>query len=359
MRWDIFCQIVDNYGDAGVCWRLARSLTSLHGQEVRIFCDDLPTLNLLASGVDPEIKCKIDIQAWEASFSNSRHPVQAPDVVIEAFGCDLPERYLAGLLIAPKKPIIINLEYLSAEPWIAEFHGKASPQAHGISKYFFFPGFQTNAGGILIDPVPAESLISATTIPASLKISWGLLRHNTKRISVFCYPGAPLLKWLEDLGTLGENFDVILTHGQLEQLQFSSGHPGQAITLPDSIQLISIPFVSQDEYDWALSQCDFNIARGEDSFVRAQLAGKPFIWHIYPQEDHAHEVKLAAFLDLYLEDASQELKHAVIAAMTWALPSQWIQSIDAWSAHSKAWRADLLNKQADGGLTARLMGFVA
>jgi len=41
MRWDIFCQIVDNYGDAGVCWRLARSLTSLHGQEVRIFCEPL------------------------------------------------------------------------------------------------------------------------------------------------------------------------------------------------------------------------------------------------------------------------------------------------------------------------------
>ena len=81
---------------------------------MRIFCDDLPTINLLASGVDPEIKDRIDIQPWEASHNNSRHPVAAPDVVIEAFGCDLPERYLAGLLIAPKKPIIINLEYLTA-----------------------------------------------------------------------------------------------------------------------------------------------------------------------------------------------------------------------------------------------------
>ena len=100
MRWDIFCQIVDNYGDAGVCWRLARSLSSIHGQEVRIFCDDLPTLNLLASGVDPAIKEKIDMQPWEASHANARHPVQIPDVVIEAFGCELPERYLAGLFIS-------------------------------------------------------------------------------------------------------------------------------------------------------------------------------------------------------------------------------------------------------------------
>jgi uncharacterized repeat protein (TIGR03837 family) len=359
MRWDIFCQIVDNYGDAGVCWRLARSLTSLHGQDVRIFCDDLPTLNLLASGVDPEIKGRIDLQPWEASYNNSRHSVEPPDVVIEAFGCDLPERYLAGLLIAPNKPIILNLEYLSAEPWIVDFHQKASPQAHGIPKYFFFPGFQENAGGILIDPIPKEQLLTEQLIPGSLKASWALLRPNTKRISVFCYPGVPLLKWLEDLATLGDNFDIVLTHGQLEQLQFSSADPTQPLALPDSIQLISIPFVSQDEYDWVLSQCDFNIVRGEDSFVRAQLAGKPFIWHIYPQDDGAHKTKLAAFLDLYLEDASQELKHAVIAAMTWAMPSEWYQSIDKWDTHSKAWRVDLLGKQADGGLAARLISFVA
>ena len=359
MRWDIFCQIVDNYGDAGVCWRLARSLTSLHGQEVRIFCDDLPTLILLASGVDPEIKRRIDVQAWEASHNNSRHPVEAPDVAIEAFGCDLPERYLRGLLIAPKKPIIINLEYLTAEPWIVDFHQKASPQAHGIPKYFFFPGFQENAGGILIDPIPQESSLTEQLVPESLRTSWKLLRPNAKRISVFCYPGVPLLKWLEDLARLDENFDIVLTHGQLEQLQFSSGHPSKELVLPESIQLIPIPFVSQDEYDWALSQCDFNIVRGEDSFVRAQLAGKPFIWHIYPQADRAHETKLAAFLDLYLEDASQELKHAIIAAMTWAMPSKWHHSMDDWNTHSKAWRADLLEKQADGGLAARLIHFVA
>ena len=299
------------------------------------------------------------MQPWEASYSNSRHPVEPPDVVIEAFGCDLPERYLAGLLIAPKKPIIINLEYLSAEPWIVDFHQKASPQAHGIPKYFFFPGFQKNAGGILIDPIPQESSLTEQSIPENLEASWKLLQPNTKRISVFCYPGVPLQKWLEDLATLDENFDIVLTHGQREQLQFSSTHPTKPLALPDSIQLISIPFVSQDDYDWVLSQCDFNIVRGEDSFVRAQLAGKPFIWHIYPQEDGAHQTKLAAFLDLYLEDASQELKHAVIAAMTWAMPSEWYQSIDEWSTHSKAWRADLLQKQADGGLAARLMGFVA
>ena len=323
---------------------------------MRIFCDDLPTLNLLASGVDPEIKGRIDVQPWEASHNNSRHPVEAPDVVIEAFGCDLPERYLAGLLIAPKKPIIINLEYLTAEPWIVDFHQKASPQAHGIPKYFFFPGFQENAGGILIDPIPKESSLTEASIPESLRASWSLLRPNAKRISVFCYPGAPLRKWLEDLASTGENVDVLLTHGHAELLNL---YGEKTIALPSNIQLLSMPFVSQDEYDWVLSQCDFNIVRGEDSFIRAQLAGKPFIWHIYPQEDRAHEVKLAAFLDIYLEEASQELRLATIAAMTWAMPSEWFSQLGVWGDHAKRWRTHLLEKQADGGLPARLIRFVA
>jgi uncharacterized repeat protein (TIGR03837 family) len=356
MRWDIFCQIVDNYGDAGICWRLARSLSSLHGQEVRIFCNDLPTLNLLASGSNEALSHKIDLQPWEASYNNARYPVQTPDVVIEAFACELPERYLAGLFIAPINPIIINLEYLSAEPWITEFHAKASPQSHGISKYFFFPGFQDDVGGLLLDPIPPEGVKVANLIPQSLQSIWLKLRPSAKRISIFCYPGAPLRKWLEDLGNLGESVDVLLTHGHAELLNL----PGEkAIHLPTNIQLLSVPFVSQDEYDWVLSQCDFNIVRGEDSFIRAQLAGKPFIWHIYPQEDRAHEVKLAAFLDLYLENASQELRLAAIAAMTWAMPSEWLQSLDAWHSHSTAWRAHILKKQDDGGLAARLMRFIA
>jgi uncharacterized repeat protein (TIGR03837 family) len=356
MRWDIFCQIVDNYGDAGVCWRLARSLSSLHGQDVRIFCDDLPTLNLLASGVDPNVKDRIELLPWEASYNNARHPVKPPDVVIEAFGCELPERYLAGLFIAAKKPIIINLEYLSAEPWITDFHGKASPQSHGIPKYFFFPGFQDEVGGLLLDPIPPKAVLSAKDIPSSLQEAWANLRPGAKRISIFCYPGAPLAKWLEDLGHLNENFDIVLTHGIAQLLNLTTGKP---ISLPSNIQLISIPFVSQDEYDWVLAQCDFNIVRGEDSFIRAQLAGKPFVWHIYPQDDRAHEIKLAAFLDLYLDTTSQSLRLATIAAMTWAMPSEWISCLEAWSTHSQAWRTQLLEKQADGGLPARLLRFVA
>jgi len=208
----------------------------------------------------------------------------------------------------------------------------------------------------LIDPVPPEGPSVAKSIPGDLKNVWSKLRSDTKRISIFSYPGAPLRKWLEDLGAIGEDIDVLLTYGHAELLNLANEQPLQ---LPKNLQLLSLPFVSQDEYDWVLSQCDFNIVRGEDSFVRAQLAGKPFIWHIYPQEDRAHEVKLTAFLDLYLEDAAPKLRLAITAAMTWAMPSEWIHNLDTWHAHSQAWRSQLLQNQADGGLAARLLRFVA
>jgi hypothetical protein len=132
-----------------------------------------------------------------------------------------------------KKPIMINLEYLSAEPWILEFHGKASPQSHGIPKYFFFPGFQDEVGGLLLDPIPPMSHLTATQIPPALKDVWSTLRPGVKRVSVFCYPGAPLRKWLEDLNTLGEDFDILLTYGHAQLLGSFSG---QQAFLPDNLQ---------------------------------------------------------------------------------------------------------------------------
>jgi uncharacterized repeat protein (TIGR03837 family) len=63
-----------------------------------------------------------------------------------------------------------------------------------------------------------------------------------------------------------------------------------------------LPFVPQNDFDALLWACDVNFVRGEDSFVRAQWAAKPFVWHIYPQSENAHHVKLDAFLARYLEN---------------------------------------------------------
>ena len=290
----------------------------------------------------------IEVLPWEASYQNARHPVDPPNVVIQAFSCELPARYLQNLLIAPQKPILINLEYLSAEAWVADFHSKPSPQGHGLQKYFFFPGFQDNTGGLLLDPIPSPQ----SQVPTSLVPIWKQCRADSVKISVFSYPGAPIKLWLDSFNQLNAPCDVLLAFGNAELLQLQQ----QSWT---NLNLISMPFIPQDDYDWLLSQCELNIVRGEDSFIRAQLAGKPFIWNIYPQDDGAHEVKLNAFLNLYLRNTAPELKQIIHQAMNWSDPQQWWSYRAAWESHTKDWRDQILKEQADGGLAARLLRFVS
>ncbi len=145
--WDIFCKVVDNFGDIGVCWRLAKQLQREHGLQVRLWVDDLgiaqhliPTLALASATQYHEDIC---IQNWyeHADFS------QAADVVIEGFACGLPSSYLSAMVKHQSK--WLNLEYLSAESWVDDFHGKPSPQANGLVRYFYFPGFTEKSGGLI------------------------------------------------------------------------------------------------------------------------------------------------------------------------------------------------------------------
>ena len=78
-----------------------------------------------------------------------------------------------------------------------------------------------------------------------------------------------------------------------------------------NLQVRVLPFVEQERYDELLWVCDVNIVRGEDSCVRAQWAGKPFIWQIYPQHDAVHWGKLQAFLNLYNAPLSRSAGEAV------------------------------------------------
>jgi uncharacterized repeat protein (TIGR03837 family) len=75
---------------------------------------------------------------------------------------------------------------------------------------------------------------------------------------------------------------------------------GVASSIPSgqhgNLHVARIPFTSQPEYDQTLWTADLNIVRGEDSFVRGLWAAKPCIWHIYPQTEDTHLIKLDAWL---------------------------------------------------------------
>ena len=285
-HWEIFCRVIDNFGDIGVCWRLARQLASEYGLSVRLFVDDLTPLAAICPPVDPQLAQQlyqgVDIRHWPADFAVDR----VGEVIIEAFACELPPGYLAAMAATTRRPVWLNLEYLTAEAWAEDWHGLASPHPTlPLQKFFFFPGFGPRSGGLLRERGLLDRMASEPT-----------QRDDTLHISLFCYDTAPVGDWLDALATDPTPCVVHAAPGKplaAVRAHLSGDGPWQL----GAARIEPMPFLALDDYDRLLWRCDINFIRGEDSFVRAQWAGKPFIWQIYRQEEDAHLVKLAAFLE--------------------------------------------------------------
>ena len=104
-RFDIFCRVVDNYGDAGVCWRLARQLVSEHGAAVTLWIDALASLARIAPGLDahvPDQRCAGVRVRTLVTSPLARFALA--DVVVEGFGCGLPDDYVAAMADASHAP---------------------------------------------------------------------------------------------------------------------------------------------------------------------------------------------------------------------------------------------------------------
>ena len=322
-RWDIFCTVIDNFGDAGVCWRLARQLAAEFELQVCLWIDDLGALQHLWPEVAAEpfeqIVAGVVIRQWRVPFA----PVEVADVVIEAFACTLPETYVAAMALRARPPVWINLEYLSAERWVAECHGLASPQAHSaLKKYFFFPGFAAGTGGVLGERDLHARRRAFQTDPSARQRFLG--RFNTEvpvnalLVSLFAYDSAPVQALLSAWVVAPMPVVCLVPESRLlarvaEFFGESSLQPGEQ-RLRGALSVHALPFLRQDEYDLLLWSCDINCVRGEDSFVRAQWAARPLFWQVYPQQDEAHWVKLEAFLDRYKQALTTESAAALGAA---------------------------------------------
>lgn len=290
LHWDIFCRVIDNYGDIGICWRLARQLVAEHGRHVRLWVDDLASLRPLCPTIDPSLATQsaqgVEIRRWSAEISVAR----SADVVIEAFACELPESYLKTMAESDTKPCWINLEYLTAESWAEDCHGMASPHpALPLTKYFFFPGFTEKTGCLLRE---ASLLLERDRYQEILPA------RDHLEISLFCYDTAPVGALLEVLSQMTQPSVVHVPPGK--PLAAVMKHlPGDGPWQHGNALIRPVPFMPLDDYDHLLWRSDINFVRGEDSFVRAQWAAKPFVWQIYQQDEDAHLVKLSAFLDRY------------------------------------------------------------
>ncbi|NHR07269.1 elongation factor P maturation arginine rhamnosyltransferase EarP [Chromobacterium haemolyticum] len=373
-HWDIFCAVVDNYGDIGVAWRLARRLAHDFGLEVRLWVDDLASFARIAPDLDPALPVQrladIDIRHWPADGPPA--DTVPAEVVIEAFGCRLPENFEQAMAAKAVKPVWINLEYLSAEDWTRGCHRQPSPHPRlPLTKHFFFPGFGADTGGLICEQGLLEVRRQWQDDALARRAYWQLLElpepaADEWRISLFAYEN-PAVTSLLAAWALGERpVTCLLPEGKaLPDAARVFGYPLRAGMLARQGQLTVkvLPMTDQDSYDLLLWSCDLNLVRGEDSFVRAQWAGRPFLWHIYPQDDAAHLAKLDAFLSQYgaalpvgaaqaLTAASHTWNHGADMAAAWTELAAWLP---AWREHAAVWPEKLL---ADGDLGDRLLHFV-
>jgi uncharacterized repeat protein (TIGR03837 family) len=305
---DIFCAVIDNFGDIGVCWRLARQLSGEHDWQVRLFVDDLKAFHALCPELDPALDTQqaagVTIEHWRTP-SHAGDTLQIADVVIEAFGCEVPAVYVAAMARREPKPVWLNLEYLSAEDWVADFHLRPSPHPrYPLSKTFFFPGLGPGTGGVL-----KERALDAERA-AFERDGWWRARLNlpappsgTTVISLFAYENPAVDALLEQWRDHDAPVVLLVPEGRISgalarffrRADFLAGAKAQS----GALAAYALPFVEQPLFDPLLWAADLNFVRGEDSFVRAQWAQKPFVWQIYPQADDAHLPKLDAALAHY------------------------------------------------------------
>lgn len=318
--WDLFCRVVDNLGDVGVCWRLARDLAG-RGEHVRLVIDDVSALSWMAPAGSPGVQ----VLPWPG-------PDLPADVVIEAFGCDPPPAYVEAMARASLPPVWINLEYLSAEAYVERSHGLPSPQPGGLVKWFHFPGFTPRTGGLLRAPGLAAAR-TAFDRDAWLAVHGVAPRPGERLASLFCYDNAAvpaLLRALALAPTL-----LLLTPGHAQR---------QVGALPPGLRTLALPWLTQDDYDRLLWSCELNFVRGEDSLVRAIWAGAPFVWQAYPQHDGAHHAKVDALLArMALTDevgAFWRAWNGAPGSMHPELPP--LPAPGPWRAALGAWRANLL-----------------
>ncbi len=319
----LLCRIVDNLGDAGVALRLARYWLHRHPDDHVSICTDeiAPFQRMLGlpcsaspSSVNTEAKT-LEVNAGDAPANRlTLHQTLDPPadfdwggVIIEMFGTPLPAHWKQRLAVCNRHPVWVNLEYLSAERWIEDCHGLWSTDpATGWKQLFFFPGFTAKTGGLLGE----EPMRASPTIPDTPTTqARNTLKPAELRAFVFAYSLTPLLPWLSEAHEDGYPPHALSFHVA------SASHNASLCEIHPNL-LHRVDFVPQRDFDSLLKRFDLLFVRGEDSFVRAQLAGLPFVWQIYPTEDGAHWTKLDAFFSLYAQGLEEPVRRN-LKALWW------------------------------------------
>ncbi len=307
---DLFCSVIDNYGDIGVCYRLARELSRNH-KFVSLYVDDLQALRTIEpsfplNATKYQLSPSIIIKYW----SKVCEDYTPADVIIECFACNLDESYIKKMT---SRTLWINLEYLSAESWIEGCHKLPSFQNNGVNKYFFFPGFTNKTGGLNFE----ENFPLITYDYARHKVQ-ELLQLPVSSIDrftvqIFSYETPQLFPLLSAILIHHPDTLFLLPEGRstkyLLETRASDTKKLQAM-YPNALWHV-FPMQQQEAYSYIIKACDLNVVRGEDSITQAVINGRPFLWHIYQQKDNIHLDKLRAFTELLTQNTTPKLRSII------------------------------------------------
>ncbi|MDP9899920.1 elongation factor P maturation arginine rhamnosyltransferase EarP [Variovorax ginsengisoli] len=361
MRWDLFCKVIDNHGDLGVCWRLAAQLAA-RGETVRLWVDDGAALQWMA----PAGSENVEVIDWAqpAAVAAALH-APAPDVLVEAFGCDpdtgLIAQFAREARTGDAPRVWLNLEYLSAEPYVERLHTLPSPvfkgPGEGLTKYFFYPGFTTATGGLLREPDLRQQ--QADFDRAAWLAVQGVDRHPDELlVLLFCYEPMALAGLLAQWTDGASRVRLLVTAGRASAAVHAAlgTTAGTPCTERGMLSVQHLPLLAQRDFDRLLWSCDLNFVRGEDSLVRALWAGRPFVWQIYAQDDDAHHVKLNAWLDAIDAPASlRRFHHAWNGIDNMSVEPPGPDVLASWSAAVQAAQGALHNQD---DLVTQLLQFV-
>lgn len=347
MHWDVFCTVIDNFGDIGVTWRLARQLATEHKIPLRLWVDNLHAFQRIRPEIDPTLDIQhlseVEIRHWTSSMP----AVEPGRVVIEALACHLPEAFVARMATQKPNPLWLNLEYLTAEDWAKGVHALPSPHPRQpLTKYFFMPGYTPDTGGLTREAWLQPERDDFQAKAEARATFWAGLNLPPKtidevRLTLFSYENQALPSLLGAWADGERPIRALVPQGKaLPDIAawFGMETPRPGITLERGrLTLHTLPMLDQDAYDRLLWASDLNFVRGEDSFVRAQFAGLPMVWQAYRQEEEAHFAKLEAFLGLYCAGMAPDL-----ARLTRAFWRGWNRETDIHAL----WPAILANLPA-------------
>ncbi len=300
------CKVIDFFGDIGVAWRIAKQLKIDFNIEVHLLVDDLVTTKRLITSIDLSLQKQTinGINICHCDFNeDSTSLPPPPDFVFNLFNIDLPHSYKT--LIKRKKSKYIVIEYLSAEPWVDNFHLKPSidPQS-GLIKTYFYPGFTNQTGGLIREKglFLCREVFDQSRRKKLIQSLGG--DPNLYSISLFYYPIQKIEVFLDVIDHINKPAQFFIPQYLFDLLKLKNNY--------QFIHIIPYPFLNHDDFDNLLWSCDLNFVRGEDSWTRAIWAGKPFIWQPYIQENNIHLIKLKAFLKRYYEACDQDLSEILI-----------------------------------------------